>query len=82
MTKLNETWEQFKRLGMFPQITNLVHRAHVDDAVSLRRHSQYLIQNLFHVQLLALSIIKPVHYGGTFHTQLFQHSTSGSYREG
>lgn len=67
---------------MYPQITNLVHRAHVDDAVSLRRHPQYLIQNLFHVQLLALSIIEPVHYGGTFYTQLFQHSTSGGYKEG
>lgn len=63
------------------QMIYLVHRAHVDDAVPLRRHPQYLIQDLFHVQLLTLSIIKAVHYGGTFYSQFLQYSTSGSCRE-
>jgi len=63
------------------QIPYLVHRSHVDNAVPLRRHSQYLIQNLYHVQLLTLSIIKPVHNGGSVYSQLLQHSTSGGYRE-
>jgi len=61
--------------------TYLVHRAHVDDAVPLRRHSQYLIQDLFHVQLLTLGEIKAVHDGCALHSQLLQHSTSGGCRQ-
>lgn len=63
-------------------VADLVHRAHVDDAIPLWRHSQDLIQDLLHVQLLTLSIVKPVHYWGTFYSQMFQHSTPGGYREG
>lgn len=78
---LNFVWRRYLFNLLTSQITNLVHRAHVDDAVPLRRHSQNLIQDLLHVQLLTLSIIKPVHYGGAFYSQLLQHSTSGGYRE-
>lgn len=63
------------------RVANLVHRTHVDDAVPLRRHSEDLIEDLFHVQLLTLSVIKPVQYGGAFDFQLLQHSTSGCCRD-
>lgn len=62
--------------------TDLVHGAHVDDAVPLRRHPQDLIQDLLHVQLLTLSVVEPVDDRGAFHSQLLQHSTSGGYRPG
>lgn len=63
-------------------MTHLVHGAHVDDAVPLRRHPQDLIQDLLHVQLLTLSVVEPVDDRGAFHSQLLQHSTSGGCRQG
>lgn len=42
---------------------DLFHRTQVDNAISFGRYTQHLIQDLFYVQLLALSIIKTVHYG-------------------
>lgn len=59
----------------------LVHWPHVDDAVPLSRYPEDLIQDLFHVQLLALSKVKPIHNGGALHPQLLQHSTPGGCKK-
>lgn len=61
-------------------MTNLVHGTHVDDAVPLWRRSQDLIQNLLHVQLLTLGVVKAVHDGGPFNAQLLQDATPGGCR--
>ena len=50
--------------------TDLLHGAHVDDAVPLRRHAQDLIQDLLHVQLLTLGKVQAVDDGCAVHTQV------------
>lgn len=62
-------------------LTDLLHGAHVDDAVSLRGHAEDLIQDLLHVQLLTLGVVKAVHYGGTLHLQVLQHSAARGWRD-
>lgn len=69
----------FWPVGRDTQATDLMHWTHVDDAVPFRRHSQNLIQDLFHVQLLTLGIVKPINYGCVLYSQLLQHTTSGGY---
>lgn len=63
------------------QMTHLVHRTHVYDAVPLRRHLQDLIQDLLHIELFTLSEVNSVDNWGIFHLQLLQHTTPGGYRQ-